>query len=142
MRLLVATIVIGLALAVAGVARSPAEVPAPNGSLVVREHQLPADGIYTEGYVSFLHVRDEATGEIVIRKRFNTGKVHLRTELPPGAPYRVTRFIRPCDGNCGYLDPPTERCRQSLVLQPGSSVLATVRTRVGDPCEIRLRYSD
>ena len=52
MRLLVVTIVIGLALAIAGVARSPASGNSPHGKLVVRSDQLPSDGMYIEGYVS------------------------------------------------------------------------------------------
>jgi hypothetical protein len=131
---------IGLALAIAGVSRSPASSePAPDGKLVVREHQLPSDGIYIEGYVSFLHVRDGATGEIVVRKRFDVSdpRVHLRADLPTGS-YRVTRFIRPCDGNCGYLDAPTERCRHDLAVLPEQPTHAVVRSRVGHPCEIRI----
>jgi hypothetical protein len=129
---------IGLALAIAGVARSPASVePASDGKLVVREHQLPSDSLYPEGYVSFLRVRDLSTGNLVATKRF-TGKVHLHRSLPSG-PYRVTRFIRPCDGNCDYLDPPTERCHHDLVIEADQSVHAVVRTRAGHRCEIRVR---
>jgi len=37
----------------------------------------------------------------------------------------VTSFIRPCDGNCGYLDPSTHRCRLRVRLP----ARATVRLR-------------
>src|SRR5690348_2485266 len=109
-RLLGITIMIGLALAIAGVARSPATA---TGGLVVAEHQTRSDLIYPEGYISFLRVRD-ADGKVVARKR-DPAKVHLRTRLPAGD-YRVVRFVRPCDGNCGFLDPPTERCRTDLTI--------------------------
>ncbi len=132
-------IVIGLVLAAAGVARSPASAPTPGGTLVVREHQRPSDGVYTEGYVSFLRVRDH-TGKVIIRRRFDVGDplVHLRSDLAPGT-YRVTRFIRPCDGNCGFLDPPTERCGHEVGIESGHSTVAVARTRVGHACKVRVR---
>jgi hypothetical protein len=130
---------IGLALAIAGVARSPASSPAAaDGTLIVREHQLPADGMYIEGYVSFLRVHD-ADGDVVMYRRFDVGdpRVHLYVTLSPGS-YTVTRFIRPCDGNCGYLDRPTERCSQALKLAPEKTTVAVARTRVGHRCDIRI----
>src|SRR4051812_45532021 len=142
-KLLGLTIVTGLTLAIAGVARSPASAePAPDGTLIVREHQLPSDGMYFEGYISFLRVRG-SSGEVVVHRRFDVGdsRVRLRASLAAG-PYTVTRFIRPCDGNCGYLDPPTERCRHDLVIEPDGSTLAVARTRTGHACEIRVRARD
>ena len=37
----------------------------------------------------------------------------------------LTSFIRPCDGNCGYLDPPSHRCGVRVRLP----ARATVRLR-------------
>jgi hypothetical protein len=135
-KLLAVTIVIGLALAVAGVARSPASAEPADGRLVVGEHQTRSDSIYIEGYISFLRVRDE-TGTVVARKR-EPGKIHLQADLAPGS-YQLTRFIRPCDGNCGYLDAPTERCRQTLTVAAGVKTHAIVNSRIGHPCEIEIR---
>lgn len=135
-RLLGITIVIGLALAIAGVARSPASAADEDGTLVVGEHQSRSDVIYIEGYVSFLRVRD-SSGAVVARKR-EVGKIHLTTDLRPGV-YRLTRFVRPCDGNCGYLDAPTERCRRELTIKTDTETHAIVMSRVGYPCEIRVR---
>jgi hypothetical protein len=132
---------VGLALAVAGVSRPPSAASASGeGKLIVREHQLPAqpgDGIYIEGYVSFLRVRSLETGEIVTRQRIQ-GRVHLDTTLPQGD-YRVTRYIRPCDANCGYLDAKTERCSAPVSVADGDPALAVVRTRTTHPCEVRVR---
>lgn len=135
-RLLAIAVVTGLALAIAGVARSPASADPADGRLVVGEHQLRSDSLYTEGYISFLRVRGK-TGAIIVRKR-SLGKVHLRTHLAPGS-YRLTRFIRPCDGNCGYLDPPTELCRQTLTVAAGVKTHAVVISRIGHPCQIEIR---
>jgi hypothetical protein len=66
------------------------------------------------------------------------GKAHLRESLPPGL-YRVVRFIRPCDGNCGYLDPKTERCATTVEIAAGEPTRTTVRTRTGHRCEFRVK---
>jgi hypothetical protein len=131
---------VAVALAFAGVSRPPsAASDSGEGKLIVREHQLPAlpgDGIYTEGYVSFLRVRSLETGDIVSRQR-TQGHVHLQTTLRHGD-YRVTRFIRTCDGNCDFLDSKTERCSAPVSVSDGSTALAVVRTRATHPCEVRV----
>jgi hypothetical protein len=55
----------------------------------------------TEGYVWFVGLDG--------RTRAVRGRV---TTVLPGTAGRhlLTSFIRPCDGNCGYLDPPSHRC--------------------------------
>jgi hypothetical protein len=135
-------ITLGLALALAGAVRTPAAPYDPaDGALAVREHQLPSDGIYIEGYVAFLRVRslDVPSGDVAISRRFDVAdpRVHLQTRLMPGT-YRLIRFVRPCDGNCGYLDPKTERCAATLGITAGDAARATVRTRVGHRCKIRI----
>jgi hypothetical protein len=134
--LLLLVMSLGLVLAIA----SPASSNSDKGKLVVREHQLPAqpgDGIYIEGYVSFLRVRSLDTHEIVTRQR-TQGRVHLQTTLPQGG-YRVTRFIRPCDANCGYLDAKTERCSAPVTVPDGDTAVAVVRTQTTHPCDVRVR---
>jgi len=61
---------------------------------------------YMEGYVRFLRI--ESAGRTVFDGRWDDGGPFRRT-LPAGD-YRVTRYLRPCDGNCSLLDPPSERC--------------------------------
>ena len=55
--------------------------------------------------------------------RWEDGTAFART-LPAGE-YRVTRYLRPCDGNCTLLDPASERC--------------SIRIPVGGPGETHLR---
>jgi hypothetical protein len=142
-RFLGVAIVIGLALAIAGVARSPASADGGEGQLMVREHQLPSDGMYIEGYVAFLRVRSVPNGDVLIHRRFDVADplVRLHTQLKPGT-YRVIRFIRPCDGNCGVLDHKTERCAATVEVTADGETHATVRTRMFHRCEIRVKPSD
>jgi hypothetical protein len=70
----------------------------------------------TEGYVWFVGLdgRPQAVrGHVTTVLRGSAGR-HL-----------LTSFIRSCDGNCGYLDPPSHRCSR-LVRVPAR---AAVRLR-------------
>lgn len=109
------------------------------GSLSVREHVQESDGIYFEGYVSFLRLRNVGSGRVAIDRTFN-GEVHLDAEVPLGH-YRLIRYIRPCDANCDFLDPKTERCAIGVRVTRDSQLRAVVRTTVGRPCEFRVRSS-
>ena len=73
----------------------------------------------------------------MVKRRFQ-GRVHARTKLPAGR-YRVIRFIRPCDGNCGLLDPRTERCAAAVDIGTGGATKVAIRTRAGTGCEIRVK---
>ena len=55
--------------------------------------------------------------------------------LDPGA-YRLVSFQRPCDGNCGIVDPPTDRCSGDIDAKADARVEATVRLSPGDGCTI------
>jgi hypothetical protein len=50
----------------------------------------------------------------------------------PADRYRLTGALRPCDGNCGYLDPPTGTC--STVIRVPADSTATVSWRIGEHC--------
>jgi hypothetical protein len=50
--------------------------------------------------------------------------------------YALKAAIRPCDGNCGYLDPPTDQCEQHLSINRDTEV--TVEFRYGHGCRIKL----
>ena len=122
-----------------GVAAAPG-AGGGTGKLRVREHRLPSDVIYTEGYVSFLRIREAGSGRAVVKRRFQ-GRVHARTKLRAGR-YRVIRFIRPCDGNCGLLDPRTERCAAAVDVGAGGATRVVIRTRTGTGCKIRVKPGD
>jgi hypothetical protein len=134
MKLLATALALLIAVFLAG---SPAGAHRAKGSLEVREHVQESEGIYFEGYVSFLRLRDVDSGRLAIDRRFN-GEVRLDTEVPLGH-YRLIRFIKPCDANCDFLDPKTERCAIGVQVTADAPLRAVVRTTVGRPCEFRLR---
>ena len=110
------------------VAKSPPVLGPPR--LIVRE-TLPAQPIYIEGTVGFLRIAEVDTGTVVFDGPV-TGRDGVRgddplfdRELAPGS-YRLLSHQRPCNGNCGYLAPPTDRCRTSMHLIRGETRIVTI----------------
>ncbi len=95
------------------------------GTLVVHEKFDPSAGLFFEGYVSYLVVRRAGSGKVALRQS-KAGLLHSTSVLPRGA-YRLRTYIRTCDGNCGLLDPPTNRCSAAFRLAAGRVVRAKVR---------------
>ena len=52
-------------------------------------------------------------GKLVVAKRVNRPRFRMQRRLAPGR-YKVISYQRPCDGNCGTLDPPTDRCARHV----------------------------
>jgi hypothetical protein len=107
-------------------------VGTPYGTLQVREDFDSEGGVPIEGYVSF-----------VVVKKAGSGKVVLRAEPPFSGPihrglYRVSSFMRTCSANCGYLDPPSNRCATRFNFAGGITKL-TIRRLADRPCEFRVR---
>jgi hypothetical protein len=89
---------LALAVLVAAVAAGSAS-SAPSGVRVRISNEMTR--FYIEGYVSFAKL-DHA------RARRVSGSSLVLPARPGRHVLHV--FIRPCDGNCSYLDPPTKRC--------------------------------
>jgi hypothetical protein len=47
-------------------------------------------------------------------------------------------FQRPCDGNCGYLDPPADQCDVPFDVAAKRVITAPVRLTPGEGCTIEL----
>jgi hypothetical protein len=77
---------------------------------------------YREGARAELILRDE-DGDEVDRRVVRPGKSVEFRDLPVGA-YRLEPALRPCDGNCGYLDPRLDDCAATV------KVTRSVRVRV------------
>jgi hypothetical protein len=118
---------------------------APDGParLIVRE-TLPRQPIYKEGTVAFLRIERVRSRTLVIDGPV-TGRGVIRgrsalfdRNLAPGA-YHLVSYQRPCDGNCGYLDPPTARCEVSLELDAGATRTVTVTLNDRGGCTVTSR---
>jgi hypothetical protein len=73
-------------------------------------------GIFTEGYVWFASLDHAKPTRVTTRS----------VVLPAGPGKHVLRvFIRPCDGNCSFLDPPQQRC--SATVRRGQKVTYRLR---------------
>jgi D-alanyl-D-alanine dipeptidase len=100
----------------------------------------PSRGVYIEGSISYLRVRD-GNGVLVLERQSGTGiRFRVRERLPAGR-YRVTSFERPCDGNCALLDPPVARCSRRIEILPRgrTGVRTTVRPYRGCRMSVRAR---
>jgi D-alanyl-D-alanine dipeptidase len=62
----------------------------------------------------------------------------MTRRLPPGR-YRVISYQRPCDGNCGLLDPPTDRCVRPIRVLSGGLTEVAVSVRPGRGCRMSRR---
>jgi zinc D-Ala-D-Ala dipeptidase len=110
----------------------PAAGAAAPGTLDYRQKLDSSRGVYTEGSISFVRVRD-ASGDTVVRRRTAAPRFRMIRKLPPGR-YRVVSYQRPCDGNCGLLDPPVDRCARRVRLLSGGLTAVRVTERPGRGC--------
>jgi hypothetical protein len=105
------------------------------GRLVVSQEMERSGPVYTEGYVAFIDVKQG--GEVVFSDRLPFDQP-LSHELPVGS-YDLAFTVRPCDGNCGYLDAATETCSASFTINEGATVKAHATERPTKGCSIDLR---
>src|SRR5215469_9834065 len=91
-----------------------------------------------EGAISYIRV-ERADGLVLTAERLWGKKFVIK--LDPGV-YRLASWQRICDGNCTYLDAPSNRCERALSVRGGELLQATVRVNfaaVNFPCVIGLR---
>jgi hypothetical protein len=117
-----------------GASGSPATeiVQAAPGTLTVATSLSSGGPMYIEGALARMVLRDE-DGSVVASGMKWPGKTFVFTELEPGT-YVLEPALRPCDGNCGYLDPPTDSCEHTVTIDGDMSV--RVEFSVGDPCVV------
>jgi len=108
----------------------------PAGHLAIRKIRV-GDAIPIEGAITFIRVK-RPSGRGVLTRRLPASD-RLTLPLRPGR-YRLVSWQRLCDGNCGTLDPPSDRCARSLAIAPGERLRATIRVNYAVAgCVIRLR---
>jgi hypothetical protein len=130
----VSVVTLLLALVVATPPGGHSEGTAGQAEIRIREVRAPGSPIPIEGEISYVRVsaRDGAT---VRRTRIPFGGAWVRIPVRRGS-YAVAVWHRTCDANCNYLDPPTDRCRSTVVVRAGASVRVMVRNAPGSPCRI------
>jgi len=108
----------------------------PAGHLVIRQ-VLVGHSLFAEGSVGFVRI-ERPSGRKVLTRRLPLDDPRITVPLRPGR-YRLKSWQRPCDANCGTLDPPTDRCSRMLTIRPGERLRAIIRLNPATGCVIRLR---
>jgi hypothetical protein len=88
---------------------------------------IPIEGAYS-------YVRVEKDGDPIVEKRLDDEKTAIT--IAAGS-YRMITYQRTCDGNCGTLDEPSDRCGENFKIDDGEVTLAHVRVTYGSGCTIR-----
>jgi hypothetical protein len=87
----------------------------------------------TEGARSYIRVESPAGAALAARQLPGSQKLVL--PLEPGA-YRLVSWQRTCDGNCGNLDPPSDRCARPFTVRPHQKLDVTIRVNFASGCVI------
>jgi hypothetical protein len=103
------------------------------GELRIVETNVPGAPIPIEGEFSYVRVSGEDGGSVAERRLDPGDALHL--SLAAGS-YTLSVWHRTCDGNCGYLDPPSDRCEETLVLRAHEVTSLTIENTPGSPCQI------
>jgi D-alanyl-D-alanine dipeptidase len=122
---------------VAALVALPAAADAAPGTLDLRESIDRSRGTYVEGSVSYVRVRG-VRGKPVVSRRVRRPRFRMQRRLGSGR-YRVISYQRPCDGNCGFLDPPTDRCSRPVRILSDGLTQVSVRVRPGRRCTMTRR---
>jgi hypothetical protein len=113
-----------VALSVAGCgaadeAADPAPAAPETASLEIEQVLDTSGPMFIEGYLWSLEIVD-ADGNEVFKDDLE-GTEHAE-DLPAGT-YTIRSAMRPCMGNCGYVDPPVNECELEIdVVAPTTSV--------------------
>jgi hypothetical protein len=130
--------IVTLFLAGCGASASGDSGPGGTDPVAVRiEQAFDRNGaLYIEGSYSYVRV-ERPDGEQVLDQRLPSDFPVASTtfRLDPGS-YRLLSYQRPCAGNCGLLDPPTDRCDAALAVEVGSPLEVSVRVSPGEGCAI------
>jgi hypothetical protein len=145
MRNLLVTLLASIALVAPACGDESEPAGGASGPVDVRIEQVVdfSKGLYIEGSYSYIRV-ERPDGEEVLKERLGNGRECSESEcvseivlrLVPGE-YRFVSFQRPCDGNCGFLDPPTDRCDHLVEVRAGDAQNVVATVRPGEGCTIR-----
>ncbi len=99
--------------------------PAGSGRLVV-DKSLSGGPSYMEGSLTELTVRDEDGRPVARARQAQSGGGPLLDRTLPAGTYRLISHERPCQGNCGLLDPPAARCEAEVEVRRDRTTRAYV----------------
>src|SRR6187549_2985219 len=111
----IAVALVALAAAGCGAAERASAPRGATGQLRVREIHVTGAPYFIEGAITYVRIAGE---EHTLQPPDD-----LRLELPAGT-QQIEIWHRPCDGNCSYLDPPTDRCSAAVDVRDGETALA------------------
>lgn len=94
--------------------------------VVVRVQYAPKSPVFIEGAVTELALVAQG-GTTKATKQAGMAVPVLLGSVDPGR-YVVRASVRPCDGNCGQLDPPAFRCRGPVVVPEAGDARVIVTT--------------
>ena len=99
-----------------------------------------AGALYIEGAQAFVELStlDGVLVAAADTPRYVDELELLEESLPPGE-YLLVSYVRPCEGACPRMDPPTDQCQAQFFTQPGAATVLTIRRTVGRPCTIEVR---
>lgn len=104
----------------------------PGPATLEVEQRFAGDTLYIEGSLSYIRLE----GPTRVEEQLSEGRGQL--QLEPGS-YALSSWQRPCDGNCGYLDAPTDRCSATFEAGAGAALHASIVVRPGEGCSIEIR---
>jgi hypothetical protein len=114
--------------------------PSPGGAiqglgLLVVKRVREAGPIPTEGSVSSVTVRP-ARGPVLRGLLTDVEGGERLVRLVPAGPFTITHAERPCDGSCGALDPPINRCAAQHRMPADTRIVVTIAVSY-EGCELR-----
>jgi hypothetical protein len=129
--------VLSAARAICAVAGCGGYTPGENAVDVrVRQVMDLSRNAYAEGSYSYIRV-ERTSGDKLLEERLPDATGHdtvwvseTVVRLDPGE-YTFVSFQRPCSGDCGLLDAPTDRCDEVIRVENAMKVTVTVRPARG-----------
>jgi hypothetical protein len=142
-----ALLLTGLLLLLTGCAQDRTGTRAPvdpaTGRLVVHK-ALAGPPVFIEGSLTRLRITAQDGRRVDAGSPGTSLDAPLFARALPAGAYTVRAVERPCDGNCGYLDPPvtSTRCTVAVHVEPGRAthvdiVLAIEGDRAVTRCHAR-----
>jgi hypothetical protein len=96
------------------------------GNLRVVEIFDASQGTPTEGWISYLTIRRAGSDDVVLESTLPQGTHPTGHYRLPAGRYHLTSYWRTCDGNCGYLDAPSNWCSRRVRIKRGQKTRVVV----------------